>query len=81
MKRLRFADLKARGIVNNRVTLSHWQRKYGFPKGQLTGPNSRTYDEGEVEAWLNSRPTEPKPTPTTIGRPRKTTATDQVTEA
>jgi predicted DNA-binding transcriptional regulator AlpA len=60
-KRLRYADLLALGIVNNRVTLANWIRDRGFPRGQLTGPNSRTYGEAEVQAWLASRPTAPKP--------------------
>ena len=55
--RLRYSDLKARGIVKNRVTLSNWQKKHGFPKGQMTGPNTRTWDEEtEVNPWLASRP-------------------------
>jgi len=73
-KRLRFPDLKERGIVNNRPTLQNWINKRGFPPGQLTGPNSRTWGEDEVEAWIASRPTAPKPTPTPPrrpGRPRK----------
>ena len=73
--RVRFDDLQKRGVVNNRVTLSNWIRKEGFPPGQLTGPNTRTWDEEEVEAWLKSRPTSPKPLcrpmPKSPGRPRK----------
>jgi hypothetical protein len=34
--RIRFSDLKARGIVNSRQTLENWIRDYGFPPGQLT---------------------------------------------
>jgi predicted DNA-binding transcriptional regulator AlpA len=70
-KRLRYADLQALGIVNNRVTLSNWIRQQNFPPGQLTGPNSRTWDEGEVRDWLASRPTTRKPVPKSKGRPRK----------
>lgn len=76
-KRLRYADLLALGIVNNRTTLSIWIRRRGFPCGQLTGPNSRTWDEGEVQAWLESRPTAMKPMPKATGRrgrPRKAAA-------
>jgi len=62
-KRLRLADLIALGIVRNRPTLNSWIQKHGFPAGQLTGPNSRTWDEGEVQAWLDNRPTAPKPFP------------------
>lgn len=72
-KRLRYADLHELGIVNNRETLGNWIRKRGFPPGQLTGPNSRTWSDIEVQAWLDSRPVAPKPTPKAKnqGRPRK----------
>ena len=60
-KRLRYSDLVALGIVRNRPTLANWIRARGFPCGQLTGPNSRTWGEAEVLAWLATRPTEPKP--------------------
>jgi hypothetical protein len=76
-KRLRYADLVARGIVKNRTTLKNWQEnpKVNFPKGQLTGPNTRTWDEDtEINPWLESRPIAPKPTPKVKGRrgrPRK----------
>jgi predicted DNA-binding transcriptional regulator AlpA len=69
-KRLRYADLVELGLIHNRATLSNWIRDRGFPPGQLTGPNTRTWDEGEVQAWVNSRPTASKPTPSTT-RPRK----------
>lgn len=58
---LRFDDLRKRGIVHNRVTLSNWIREHGFPPGMLVGPNSRIWPEDSVEAWLASRPTAPKP--------------------
>jgi predicted DNA-binding transcriptional regulator AlpA len=70
-RRLRFADLLALGIVKNRVTLKNWIRDRGFPPGQLTGPNLRTWGEADVETWLDARPTAPKPTPRSAGRPRK----------
>jgi predicted DNA-binding transcriptional regulator AlpA len=70
-KRLRYADLVALGIVRNRVTLANWIQKQGFPPGQMTGPNSRTWDEGEVKRWLGNRPTTTKPMPRSPGRPRK----------
>jgi predicted DNA-binding transcriptional regulator AlpA len=56
-RRLRYADLERLGVVNNRETLQNWIRKRGFPRGQLTGPNSRTWGEDEVQRWLDSRPT------------------------
>jgi predicted DNA-binding transcriptional regulator AlpA len=67
-RRLRYADLLALGVVNNRPTLQNWIRDRGFPVGQLTGPNSRSWGEAEVQAWLDSRPTGPKPTPQMTGR-------------
>jgi predicted DNA-binding transcriptional regulator AlpA len=73
-KRLRYADLLKLGIVNNRATLSNWIRKLGFPRGQMTRPNSRSWGEDEIQAWLDNRPTAPKPMPSTKrrrGRPRK----------
>ena len=76
-KRLRFRDLLERGVVRNRPTLRNWIQKRGFPPGQLTGPNTRTWDESEVETWLASRPTAPKATPNPPrrpGRPRKAKA-------
>jgi hypothetical protein len=68
LKRLRYADFVALGIVTNRVTLKNWIRDHGFPPGQLTGPNSRTWGEGEVLVWLDGRPVEPKPAPKVKGR-------------
>ncbi len=54
-KLLRFADLKARGIVRNRATLSRWIRNLGFPPGVMIGMNTRAWPEGEIEAWLAER--------------------------
>jgi predicted DNA-binding transcriptional regulator AlpA len=68
-RRLRFEDLVDKGIVNNRTTLIDWIKRRDFPPGQMTGPNTRTWGEPEVEAWLASRPTEPKPWPQPRGRP------------
>jgi hypothetical protein len=46
----------------------------------LTGPNSRTWGEAEVQGWLASRPTAPKLIPPVgpgkrRGRPPKASAT------
>ena len=75
-KRLRYRDLLEAGVVTNRVTLKNWIRAEGFPPGQMTGPNSRTWSEAEVERWLASRPTGAKSPPPLKpgkrrGRPRK----------
>jgi predicted DNA-binding transcriptional regulator AlpA len=71
LRYLRYADLEACGIVNNRVNLQNWIRKYGFPPGQMIGPNTRLWAEADVKAWLASRPTAKKPVPKSPGRPRK----------
>ena len=60
---LRFADLKARGIVNNWATLRGRIRKFKFPPGRLIGPNSRAWTEAEVDAWIASQPTALKAVP------------------
>jgi hypothetical protein len=57
-KSLRFADLKAAGVVSNRVTLKRWQQQLGFPLGRLIGPNSREWTPDEVAAWRDNRPVE-----------------------
>jgi len=74
-RRLRYHDLLALGVVNNRVTLQNWINSRGFPRGQLTGPNSRTWSESEVQAWLAGRPTDAKKTPR---RPRRRAALQHV---
>ncbi len=52
---LRFPDLKARGIVNNWMTLRRWIEREGFPAGVKLGPNTRAWDAAEVETWIASR--------------------------
>jgi predicted DNA-binding transcriptional regulator AlpA len=58
MKLLRFRDLKERNIVNNWPTLLRWinDPKIAFPPGRRIGPNTRTWTDDEVEAWIASRP-------------------------
>ncbi|WP_158665354.1 helix-turn-helix transcriptional regulator [Sinorhizobium fredii] len=65
---LRFVHLKERQIVQNWPQLRRMVERYGFPPGLLLGPNTRAWREDEVEQWLASRPTAPKP------EPRKSTA-------
>jgi len=55
---LRYRDLKARGIVRNRMTLRRRIQKDGFPLGRMTGPNERTWTADEIDAWVKSRPIE-----------------------
>jgi predicted DNA-binding transcriptional regulator AlpA len=57
---LRFSDLVERGIVRNRATLRNWtqNKRIGFPAGRWVGPNSKSWVESEVEAWLEARSTD-----------------------
>ena len=55
---LRFRDLKDRRIVTNHVTLGRWIAREGFPPGFMLGPNTRVWREDDIDAWLNSRPTD-----------------------
>jgi hypothetical protein len=73
-RRLRYADLVQLGLFKNRQSLKNAVDNYGFPRGALTGENSRTWGEGEVQDWIDSRPVKSKPTPNPKrrrGRPRK----------
>jgi len=55
---LRFADLRARGIVKNWPTLQRWIENEGFPAGRLLGPNTRCWTEVEIAQWIDTRPTD-----------------------
>jgi hypothetical protein len=74
MKFLRYADLKADGIITSWPMLRRRIEKDGFPPGRLLGPNTRAWSEVEIENWLNGRPTARKAGPRG-GRPRKAEAT------
>jgi predicted DNA-binding transcriptional regulator AlpA len=52
---LRYQDLKSRGIVNNRMTLSRWIKTNGFPPGFMLGANTHVWAEDEVDAFIDSR--------------------------
>jgi predicted DNA-binding transcriptional regulator AlpA len=52
---LRFADLKAMGIVSSWQTLGLWIRTQGFPEGIKLSLNTRAWDRAEVEQWIESR--------------------------
>ena len=54
---IRFSDLCAAKVVENRAQLRHLQDKHGFPSGFMIGPNSRGWFEDEVDKWLAQRPT------------------------
>ena len=49
---LRFADLKARGIVRNRTTLYRWIKKGVFPPGFMLAENTRVWTDEEIEVVL-----------------------------
>jgi predicted DNA-binding transcriptional regulator AlpA len=87
-RRLRYSDLLKAGLFKNRPSLKKAIEEYGFPPGKLTGPNTRTWGEGEVEAYITTRPVEPKAIvrkprsewKRRPGRPRKTAPTDATAE-
>ena len=52
---LRFNDLVARGVLRNRVTLGHWIKDRGFPRGLKIGDNTRVWTEESIEQWIAER--------------------------
>jgi len=62
MKLIRFNDLVAKGVVNSRMTLKRLIDNQGFPPGVLITPNSRAWNEAEVDAWIAARPVSRKAT-------------------
>jgi predicted DNA-binding transcriptional regulator AlpA len=67
---VRFNDLVAAGIVQNRTTLLRLIDGGNFPPGMLIGRNTRAWRLDELEAWLASRPSARKAVPPGVGRPR-----------
>ena len=55
MNFLRFDDLKARGIVKNRMTLWRWIERGIFPPPVDLGPNSRAWDADDDLAEYDQR--------------------------
>jgi hypothetical protein len=55
-KLLRYADLKARGIFNSRMTLKRQIDAGEFPTGRLITPNRRAWTPEEVEEYHATRP-------------------------
>jgi prophage regulatory protein len=51
---LRFADLKARRIVSNRMTLRRWVAEGRFPAPVALGPNTLAWRESEVAEFVES---------------------------
>jgi hypothetical protein len=58
MKLLRFADLRARGIVTSWPMLRYRVAHNDFPPGIMLGANTRAWYEEDIEAWVASRPTD-----------------------
>jgi predicted DNA-binding transcriptional regulator AlpA len=56
-KWLRFHNLVERGLVRSWPALRRKIQSQGFPPGVMIGPNSRAWDEAEIEAFEASRPT------------------------
>jgi hypothetical protein len=54
----RFADLKERGIVSNRVTLGRWINEGRFPPGVRLGPNVTAWPESRIREFLDKRAAE-----------------------
>lgn len=52
---LRFTNLKARGIVKNRMTLSRWIQEGIFPPGFIIGKRTRVWREDDINAWLSEK--------------------------
>jgi len=53
---VRFADLKAAGIVNNWMQVKRLVEVEGFPLGVRLSPNVRAWTVAEIRAWLATRP-------------------------
>ena len=56
MKWIRFAELKARDIVNSWNILRRRIEHDGFPRPRKLGDHIHAWPEAEVQQWLDSRP-------------------------
>lgn len=54
-KLLRFADLKARGVVTSWPQLRRLVDNHAFPPGYLLSPAVRVWDAEDVDLWLQER--------------------------
>jgi hypothetical protein len=59
---IKFADLKAAGIVANHCALRILIERHDFPKGRWFGSATHVWTVAEVEEWLAERPAE-RPVP------------------
>ena len=72
---LRFRDLKALGIVEDRATLRRrmgTQNEDPFPGSVILSPNSVAWVTSEVRAWLDRRPRGVAPQPRHLAAERST---------
>lgn len=60
-KLVRFVDLKARGIVRSWPTLLSWIKREGFPPGFMLAPQTRAWDEAEIDRWIEARRSRSRP--------------------
>jgi hypothetical protein len=68
---LKFADLKALGLVNNYGQLKHLLEAQGFPPGFWLSNNVHVWDSDVVLVWLRNRPSERPERIKHEGAPRK----------
>lgn len=61
MKWIDFNAIKAKGVVNSRMTLKRLIDDHGFPEGVLITPNARRWNEDLVDEWVANRPAARKP--------------------
>jgi Prophage CP4-57 regulatory protein (AlpA) len=67
---IKFADLKAAGIVNNHCALKILIDDHNFPKGRWLGSATHVWTLNEVEQWLANRPVE-RPVPNASDKGRR----------
>ena len=52
---VRYSEMIARGIINNRQTLHRWMRDLDFPTPIVLGPRTRVWAEDAVNSWIDVR--------------------------
>jgi hypothetical protein len=67
---IKFADLKAAGIVNDHCALKVLIDDHNFPKGRWLGSATHVWTLNEVEQWLANRPAE-RPVPNASDKGRR----------
>jgi hypothetical protein len=77
---IKFADLKAAGIVANHCALRILIERHGFPKGRWFGSATHAWTVAEVEEWLAERPAE-RPVPDASTPKRRSGEAEKIGEA